>query len=119
MGNTYSISRVGSFDKCRLQYKYRYIDKVPLRVETIEAFMGTKVHETLNEFYDFIKNKIVKPKDWLLSRYEEIWKKDLGDSIKIVKKELSAKGYHQKGKESLAEYYDEYKPFNQTKIVKT
>ncbi|MDH5705366.1 MAG: PD-(D/E)XK nuclease family protein [Candidatus Aminicenantes bacterium] len=119
MGNTYSISRVGSFDKCRLQYKYRYIDKVPLRVETIEAFMGTKVHETLNEFYDFIKNKIVKPKDWLLSRYEEIWKKDFSDSIKIVKKELSAKGYHQKGKESLAEYYDEYKPFDQTKIVKT
>ena len=119
MGNTYSISRVGSFDKCRLQYKYRYIDKNPLRVETIEAFMGTKVHETLNEFYDFIKNKIVKPKDWLLSRYEEIWKKDFSDSIKIVKKELSAKGYHQKGKESLAEYYDEYKPFNQTKIVKT
>jgi putative RecB family exonuclease len=119
MGKTYSISRIDSFGKCKLQYKYRYIDKVPLRVETIEAFMGTKVHETLKEFYDFIKNKIVKPKDWLLSKYEEKWKKDFSDSIKIVKKELSAKGYHQKGKESLAEYYDEYKPFDRAKIVKT
>ena len=119
MGNTYSISRIESFDKCRLQYKYRYIDRVPLRIETIEAFVGTKVHETLKEFYDFIKNKIVKPKDWLLSRYEEKWKKDFSDSIKVVKKELSAEEYHQKGKESLADYYAEYKPFDQTKIVKT
>jgi len=119
MGNTYSISRIESFNKCRLQFKYRYIEKVPLKVETIEAFMGTKVHETLKEFYDFIKNKVVKPKDWLLARYDEKWKKDFSDSVKIVKKELSAEEYHQKGKESLAEYYDEYSPFDQTKIVKT
>ncbi len=119
MGNTYSISRIESFNKCRLQYKYRYIEKVPLKVETIEAFMGTKVHETLKEFYDFIKNKVVKPKDWLVVRYEEKWKKDFSDSVKIVKKELSAEEYHQKGKESLVEYYDEYSPFDQTKIVKT
>lgn len=119
MSNTYSISRIESFNKCRLQYKYRYIEKVPLRVETIEAFMGTKVHEILKEFYDFIKNKVVKPKDWLLARYDEKWKKDFSDSVKIVKKELSAEEYHQKGKESLDEYYDEYNPFDQAKIVKT
>ena len=119
MGDTYSISRIESFAKCKLQYKYRYIDKNPLRVETIEAFMGTKAHEALKEFYGFIRNKVVKPKDWLLSRYDQLWRTGFSDSIKIVKKELSAEEYHQKGKESLAEYYDEYKPFDQTKIVKT
>ncbi len=119
MSKTYSISRIESFEKCPLQYKYRYIDKVPLKVVTIEAFLGTQVHETLKEFYDFIRNRIVKPKEWLLSKYDELWKKNFEDSIKIVKKELSAEEYYQKGKKSLADYYEEYQPFDRTKIVKT
>lgn len=119
MGNIYSISRIESFEKCKLQYKYRYIDRVPLKVETIEAFLGTKVHEALKELYDFVKNKSVKPKEWLLSKYEELWKKDFSDAIKIVKDEISADEYFQKGKKSLIDYYDEYQPFERTKIVKT
>lgn len=119
MGKTYSNSRIESFEKCRLQYKYRYIDKVPLKFETIEAFVGTKAHEALKELYDFVKNKIVRPKDWLLSKYDELWKKDFSDSIKIVKKELSAEEYYQRGKKSLVDFYEEYQPFDRTKIVKT
>jgi putative RecB family exonuclease len=92
---------------------------LPSELETIEAFLGSRVHEALKEFYDFIKNRVVKPKEWLLSRYEDLWHKNYNDSIKIVKKELSADDYHQKGKKCLLDYYDEYFPFDQTKIVKT
>lgn len=119
MSSSYSFSKIGSFEKCKLQYKYRYIDKLPYRVETIEAFMGIIVHEALKEFYDLVKNKIIKPKRWLLSKYDELWKKDYNDSIKIVKKEFSAEDYYEKGKKCLMDYYEEYKPFDQTKIVKT
>jgi putative RecB family exonuclease len=119
MGGSYSYSKIGSFETCKLQYKYRYIDKLRLRVETIEAFMGIIVHEALKEFYDLVKNKIIKPEKWLLAKYDELWKKDYHDSIKIVKKEFSAEDYYQKGKKCLIDYYEEYKPFDQTKIVKT
>jgi putative RecB family exonuclease len=119
MSSSYSFSKIGSFETCKLQYKYRYIDKLKLRVETIEAFMGIIVHEALKEFYDLVKNKIIKPKKWLLSKYDELWKKDYKDSIKIVKKEFSAEDYYEKGKKCLVDYYEEYKPFDQTKIVKT
>jgi len=119
MNTYYSFSRIDTFDQCRLQYKYRYLDKLPSELETIEAFLGSQVHEALKEFYDFIKNRVVKPKEWLLSRYEDLWRKNYNDSIKIVKKELSADDYHQKGKKCLLDYYDEYFPFDQTKIVKT
>ncbi len=119
MSSSYSFSKIGSFEKCKLQYKYRYVDKLPLRVETIEAFMGIIVHEALKEFYDLVKNKIIKPEKWLLSKYDELWKKDYNDSIKIVKKEFSAEDYYEKGKKCLMDYYEEYKPFDQTKIVKT
>ncbi len=119
MSKMYSNSRIESFEKCKLQYKYRYIDKVPLKVETIEAFLGTKVHDALEDFYGLVKNKIVKPLEWLLSRYEELWKQDFKDSIKIVKKELSSEEFYEKGRKSLIDYYAEYEPFDQTKIVKT
>ncbi len=119
MSSSYSFSKIGSFEKCKLQYKYRYIDKLRLRVETIEAFMGIIVHEALKEFYDFVKNKIIKPKKWLLYKYDELWKKDYNDSIKIMKKEFSAEDYYEKGKKCLMDYYEEYRPFDQTKIVKT
>jgi putative RecB family exonuclease len=119
MSSSYSFSKIGSFEKCKLQYKYRYIDKLRLRVETIEAFMGIIVHEALKEFYDFVKNKIIKPKKWLLYKYDELWKKDYNDSIKIMKKEFSAEDYYEKGKKCLMDYYEEYKPFDRTKIVKT
>lgn len=119
MSAPYSFSRIDTFEQCNLQYKYRYLDKLPTELETIEAFMGIQVHEALREFYDFIKNKVTKPKDWLLSRYEDLWRKNYHDSIKIVKKELSANDYYQKGRSCLLDYYEEYYPFDQTKIVKT
>lgn len=119
MSKMYSNSRIESFEKCKLQYKYRYIDKVPLKVETIEAFLGTRVHDALEEFYGLVKNKSVKPLEWLLSRYEELWKENYKESIKIVKKELSAEDYYEKGRKSLIDYYAEYEPFDRTKIVKT
>ncbi len=118
MGTTYSISRIGTFESCRLQYKYAYIDRLPSELETIEAFMGSMVHEALKEFYDLVKNRVVKPPEWLLAKYEEIWQKNFTDSIKIIKKDLSAEDYFRKGATCLSDYYREYHPFDQAKVVK-
>ena len=54
---TYSQSRLGTFDNCRLQYKYEYIEKPKLEVEieTIEAFRGGVVHKVLEELYKLVK----------------------------------------------------------------
>ncbi len=114
----YSYSRIENFLQCRLQYKYRYIDYLKTKVETIEAFMGSRVHEALHDLYEFVKNKVLKPKEWLLSRYESLWNEKMHDSIKVVKKELTAEDYYQKGRQCLIDYYDEYQPFDRTKIVK-
>jgi putative RecB family exonuclease len=119
MGIPYSVSRIGTFESCKLQYKYNYIDRLPSEVETIEAFMGSRVHEALKEFYGFIKNRVVKSKEWLLSKYEDLWQKNYTNSIKIVKIELAPEDYLEKGRKCLADYYQEYYPFDQTKIVKT
>lgn len=114
----YSFSRIECFARCRLQYKFRYIDGLRTEVETIEAFMGKQVHETLKDLYNFVKNRVIKPKEWFLSRYEELWKKNFHSSIKIVKNEFSSQNYFEKGRQCLIDYYHHYHPFDQTKIIK-
>jgi len=119
MANTYSISRLSSFNHCRLQYKYRYIDKVPSEVESVEAFMGSRVHEALEQFYEMVKLRTVKPKDWLLEKYQELWQKNAHPSLKIVKEERTVDDYRQLGAKCLGDYYETYHPFDQAKVIKT
>jgi len=48
----HSHSSLDSFESCPRQYWYQYIGKPPVeRVDTIEAFLGTCVHETLEKLY--------------------------------------------------------------------
>jgi len=119
MPNIYSPSRIGAFDKCKLSYKYQYIDGLESDLTTIENFRGDTVHQALEEFYKLIKGGSVKPKEWLVDKYQELWEKNYTNNIKIVKKELTADDYFNQGKQCLIEYYDSYYSFNQTKIVKT
>jgi len=119
MATKYSVSRIGAFDKCRLQYRYRYLDRLPSEMETIEAFMGSRVHEALKALYDRVKNRRVEPKDWLLAFYDELWDKNFSGAVKVVKKEFGPDDYRAKGRACLSDYYDAYAPFDAAKVVST
>ena len=85
MGNIrYSPSRIGAFDGCKLKYKYHYIDGLKSDIESIETFRGGIVHEILEEFYKLVKNGSVKPMEWVLDKYKELWDKNYTNNIKIV-----------------------------------
>ena len=48
MPTIYSHSRLSTFENCPLKYKYTYIDKLDRdRRDSVEAFMGSLVHETM------------------------------------------------------------------------
>jgi putative RecB family exonuclease len=119
MPKTYSVSKINSFNSCKLKYKYQYIDKIKSDAETIERFMGSVVHEALEEFYNLVKEGRVEPVDWILEKYREIWIKKYNRNIKIVRKELSVIDYFKKGGKSLRDYYENYKPFSENKVINT
>ncbi len=70
----YSHSRLSAFEKCPLQYRFRYVDKIKRDVQGIEAFMGNRVHEVLERLYrDLLMSK--RPSlDELVAQYHETWK---------------------------------------------
>ena len=46
----YSHSRLSCFEQCPHKFKLQYIDKVETEVEeSIEAYLGLRVHETLEK----------------------------------------------------------------------
>jgi len=119
VGTIYSISRIGTFGNCRLRYKYQYIDRLKAERETIEAFMGSRVHEALQELYGFVRNGVVKPLDWLIATYDRQWARNLTPAVKIVHSELTTDDYFQKGRKCLEDYYRMYAPFDRAKVVAT
>jgi putative RecB family exonuclease len=119
MGTVYSISRVGTFDDCRLRYRFQYVDRLKAEKETIEAYMGSRVHEALQELYRFVRNGVVKPLEWLLDTYEDLWDRNLTDAVKVVRQDLAPGDYRRKGRKCLEDYYRTYAPFDGAKVVAT
>lgn len=115
---TYSHSRISTFENCKLKYKYAYIDKLETDISgSIEAFMGSRVHETLEKLYKDLKFEKKNELKDLLDFYEKQWKEEWDDSIVIVKKDYNQENYKDMGKRMITDYFNRYKPFNQGKII--
>ncbi len=115
---TYSHSKVSTYENCPYKYKLQYIDKEEPEIsETIELFMGKRVHETLEKLYKDKKFKKLISKATLLKFYKDNWEKEYSDDILVVKKDLTAKNYKKMGIKFIEDYYDKYKPFDQLTIL--
>ncbi len=118
---TYSHSRISTFENCPYQYKLRYIDrKKPEVSTTIEAFMGSMVHEALEHLYKLKKFKKRIAKASIIKFYRDLWTKNYSDDILIVKansEKLTADNYRKMGGKFISNYYDRMKPFDQLTIL--
>ena len=108
----YSHSRLSTFEQCPFKFKLRYIDKIVPEIEnTIESFLGGIVHAVLEWIY--IEAIDGKPHsiDDMIVYYAEEWQKEYTPEIRIVRKNLTAKDYFNKGVKFLLDYYGKHSPF--------
>ena len=108
---SYSHSRLSSFEKCRLQYKYRYIDRVRRDVQSIEAFMGNRVHEALEKLFKDRQMERTPALEELTSLYQRNWDREYSEKIRIVKAEYTADHYRKVGERCITDFYKTYHPF--------
>lgn len=114
----YSHSRLSCFEQCPLKYKLKYIDKVETEVEeSIEAFLGKRVHETLEKLYRDLMFQKENSLDDLICYLHRIWEENWDDSIVIVKEEYGPENYLKIGEKFISDYYNRYKPFDQDKTI--
>ncbi len=51
-----SFSQIDTFRTCPLQYRYRFLQKIPIPSSAAQSF-GDSIHKTLRDFYQQIKEK--------------------------------------------------------------
>ena len=119
MMRIHSHSSLGSFETCPRQYWYQYIGKPDVeRVDTIEAFLGTCVHETLETLYRLRLRGRVLSEEEALEAFGSAWAKGWSDTIRVVSEELKAGDYQRAGREALASYYRRHAPFDQATTLR-
>ncbi|HSB06283.1 MAG TPA: PD-(D/E)XK nuclease family protein [Thermodesulfobacteriota bacterium] len=115
---TYSHSQLSTYETCPHQYKLAYIDKIEAETESIEAFMGSRVHDALEKLYrDLMKVDKLNTLGEILDFYQQSWEKNWKGMVQIIRKEYSVEDYQQQGKKCIAEYYRRYHPFDHGKTV--
>jgi putative RecB family exonuclease len=114
---TYSHSQLSTYETCPHRYKLAYIDKIEVETEGIEAFMGSRVHETLETLYRDLKVTKLDSLEELLSFYHQSWEKNWNDMIQIVRKDYSAEDYRHLGEKCITDYYKRYSPFDHGKTL--
>ncbi|MEK6681348.1 MAG: PD-(D/E)XK nuclease family protein [Nitrospirota bacterium] len=115
---TYSHSKLSTYENCPLQYKLHYIDEVEVaKRESIEAFLGKRVHDTFERLYKDLKCSKLMTFDELISYYNEQWDKSWNDAVVIRDERCSAQNYKDIGIKCLRNYYDRHAPFSQSTTI--
>ncbi len=112
----FSHSSLGTFESCPLHYKFKYVLRLPPpeERESIELFLGKRVHESLAGLYTSPESLSIAD---VLARFEENWKTEWHDGIFIAKEGVSSGEYLRKGETYLSTYYCRHAPFNEDRTL--
>jgi len=114
----YSHSRLSCFENCRKQFDFRYIQKIKVEREGIEAFVGKRVHEILERLYHHVERHGRPPSlSQVCERFAKDWDLCWHDRIEIVRRENDAEHYRDLGRRCLENYYRSHYPFDEGETV--
>jgi putative RecB family exonuclease len=117
MASAYSPSRIGTYENCPLKFKFRYVERRPSVRSTIEAFLGSRVHDALEKLYKDLRFKKELSLEELLAYYWRRWDQEINDQVHVVKEGYDRENYRRMGEAYLTQYYHHYHPFDQGKTV--
>jgi RecB family exonuclease len=116
----YSHSRIDSFEKCAKKFHFRYVLELPADSESIEAFVGKRVHEVLERLYVFVGQGMLPGIEKVLARYRAFWDDHYDASrVRIVREGTKLEDYKKLGERCLRGYYREYYPFDADETLST
>ena len=113
----FSHSGIQSFKKCPAQFKFRYIDQIYKKDEGIEAFLGKRVHESIEYLYELVKSGVIPVVDEILKVHKSLWKEKWHKRIAIVYQNKTARDYFYLGEECIARFYRLNHPFGEPVIA--
>jgi putative RecB family exonuclease len=116
----YSHSRLASYETCPMQYRLRYVDLIDVeRRETVESFLGRRVHETLQYLYDRLAEGALLTEQELLTHLGDAWEREWHDQVQLVRADAKVADYRETARRCVANYYRANHPFDQGHTVAT
>ncbi len=113
MARIWSHSRLACFENCPKQFHFRYVLRLPVDTESIEAFLGKQVHAVLERLHRFVVRGRVPGLAGVLSRFEQNWQEHFdADRIRIARSEQPVSSYQESGARCLRNYYRRHYPFD-------
>lgn len=123
----FSYSSLQSYQKCPAQFHFRYIERIFKNDEGIEAFMGKRVHETIEYIYNKKKSGINLSIDKIVEHHHSLWENKWHGNIAIVNRNIlpvdSGKNiplwkkyaayYLRTGEKCLTKFYSLNQPFDE------
>lgn len=115
---TYSNSSISCFETCPRKFKFTYIEKPPIvKKESIEAFLGNRVHDTFKKLYTDVQAGKVCGLNELIIFFNKVWDENWKPEIEIKKKEYTSYDYKKSGEDCITMYCRRYYPFDTGTVV--
>ncbi len=109
----YSNSRLSAFENCPKLFEFRYVLNVKTETESIESFVGKRVHEVLERLYHHVGRHGKPPSlRQMLDRFHKDWRLHWHDAVGIARPEFTLEYYQELGERCLENYYRSHYPFD-------
>lgn len=108
----FSFSAISTFKSCPKSFEFKYIKKLPEAFNSIEAHMGSSVHEVLEWAYKERKEEQEPSVQAALERYSEQFHSEDFEAIKVVKDDKTKEDYYLEGREFIVYFFNEIFPFD-------
>lgn len=110
--STFSHSRIETFETCPKKYEFCYLLKVPRGPDGIEAFVGSRVHETLEWLYGEVKACRVPEIDETVATFARVWDDAWTDDVRVTREGRTPADYRAIGEKAVRDYHARYAPFD-------
>src|SRR2546428_2968426 len=108
-----SHSRLSTFETCPLQYRFRYVDRIPREEVSVESFLGTSIHAALERLYGCAREGRVPPLEEVLAEFTAGWRQAYLPHVRIRRTRYTGEDYRLQGEAILARYYRDHHPFDE------
>lgn len=109
----FSHSRLSTYERCPRRYQYRYLLGIPPEGESIESYLGKRVHEVLERLYRATARGFVPTLAQVRMRFRQLWNDGFGAARpRIARPELETGYYAVQGERCLENYYRAQYPFD-------
>ncbi len=114
---TYSNSRISSFENCPLQYRYRYIDRIKRQVQGVEAHLGKVVHEVLETLYADLDRARAAGVEEFTALFRDLWRRTVTPEVRIVREGMTLDDYRSLGERCVETFYRRNHPFRNGEVL--